>query len=212
MSTTGPTSARPTASTIWCVPIEPSADTMLALGFDCKQRRRRLGCVPPRRIPAWISPIYNPVQSQDPNAISGPSGVGAAQYVSATEPIGYSIFPERADSDRCRPPGRYYSHDRLPVSIQPLSRWATITFPGFPGVLPPSVPLQGLGQFSNSGKLDNDEFARECERVAEFNNRTPNMDSRRLTPRQVSRHDPSLGVLPPAGMGRFHLLPRVLLA
>ena len=163
--------------------------------------------------PAWISPIYNPVQSQDPNAISGPSGVGAQLGTSlSNKPHRILDLFQNEPTAACAPTRSLLLTRLIFTRFDPTTvALGPITFPGFPGVLPPSVPLQGLGQFSTQVSLTTTNL---LVNVSASLNSTTGLLTWTLQAIDPATGqpptDPSLGVLPPGGNGAVSFTARVL--
>lgn len=162
--------------------------------------------------PTVTSPTTTPVTSADPNAISGPPGVGAAQYISGVSPIGYQIYFENE-------PTATAATDQVVITDQiDLTRFdlatltlGPITFPGYPGVLPPSAPLRTLGQFSTQVSLTTSNLLVNV--TASLNSTTGLLTwtLQAIDPNTgLPPADPSLGILPPGGNGSVSFTARLL--
>jgi hypothetical protein len=153
-----------------------------------------------------------PAESVDPNAISGPTGVGAARYISGVSPAGYTVYFEND-------PTATAAADQIVVTDQvDLTRFdlttltlGPITFPGSPGVLPPSVPLQTAGQFSTQVSLTTANLLVNV--TASLNSTTGLLTwtLRAIDPNTgLPPEDPALGILPPGGNGSVSYTARLL--
>ena len=149
------------------------------------------------------SPTINPAQSVDPNAISGPAGTGAAQYITAASPLGYTVFFENEPTATAAA-AQVVVTDQVDTTRFDLSTLTLgpITFPGFSGITPPSVPLQSLGGFSTQVSLPTTNLLVNVS--ASLNSVTGLLTwtLRAIDPNTgLPPADPSLGILPPGGNG-----------
>jgi hypothetical protein len=157
------------------------------------------------------TPPITPVQSLDPNAISGETGAGAAQYISASNPAAYTVFFGN-DPSATAPAQRVVITDQLNPAVFNLSTLVLgpITFPG-QVISPPSVPLQSLGNFS--AQLDLRPTTNLLVNVTASLNPSTGVLSwvfQSLDPATgLPPANPLAGFLPPGGEGSTSLLVRL---
>ena len=162
--------------------------------------------------PTTTSPPISTAQSKDPNAISGPTGTGPAQYISGVGPTGYAIFFENE-------PTATAAADQVVVTnvVDPTRFDLTtltlgpITFPGYPGVVPPAMPLEAAGQFSTQVTLTPSNLLVNV--IASLNPTTGLLTwiLQTIDPTTgLPPSDPSLGVLPPGQGGSLTFTAKLL--
>ena len=162
--------------------------------------------------PTTTSPPISTAQSKDPNAISGPTGTGPAQYISGVGPTGYAIFFENE-------PTATAAADQVVVTnvVDPTRFDLTtltlgpITFPGYPGVIPPAIPLETAGQFSTQVTLTSSNLLVNV--IASLNPTTGLLTwiLQTIDPTTgLPPSDPSLGLLPPGQGGSLTFTAKLL--
>lgn len=164
--------------------------------------------------PTTTTPPITPVSSLDPNAIAGPAGASAAQYISSISPAAYTIYFEN-DPTATAAADQVIVTDQIDLTRFDLTTLTLgpITFPEYPGVVPPSVPLQTLsgGQFSTYVTLSPSNLVAYVTVSLNSTTGLLTWTLQAIDPTTAMRPgDPTLGVLPIGGNGSVSFTVRLL--